>query len=195
MNAIDFLIKEHNKVRKMLTDINDKSHLYETQKKRFSLLSQDLIRHETMEHEVWYPYLKGKLPGTVKHLVTEEKHADKVIKKLDALKTKEAWEINFLKFKKEVEHHASEEETVLFPEVQKILSEKQLEDIGMKMFHFKKEFPRALRGVYYLCIVLGLFIPGFTAGLIAGFILGLIPGFTAGLTPGFSAGLMPGLTG
>lgn len=141
MNAIDFLVKEHNRVRKMLRTICDESHQYATQKKQFLLLSQDLIRHETMEHEVWYPHFKEKLPETVKHLLTEEKHAEKAIKKMSDLKTEDAWKENLLKFKTAVEHHAKEEEEELFPEVAKILSEKELEKIGLEMFDFKMHYP------------------------------------------------------
>ncbi len=137
MNAIEFLIKEHNKVRKMLLDIADEKHHYETQKKQFERVSQELLRHEDMEHQIWYPHFKDKLPQTIKHLVTEEKGAEKAIHKLNTLKTETAWKEHFLKFSEDVEHHAHEEEHDLFPEVQKILSQKELEDIGLKMHVFK----------------------------------------------------------
>lgn len=140
MNAIDFLIKEHNRVRKMLQNINDGSYHYATQKKQFRLLAQDLLRHETMEHQVWYPHFKDKLPSEVRHLLTEEQHAEKAIKKMADLKSEEAWKKEFLKFKSDVEHHANEEETELFPEVEKLLSEKELEQIGLEMFDFKMHY-------------------------------------------------------
>ncbi|PJD91316.1 MAG: hemerythrin [Legionella sp.] len=139
MNAIDFLIKEHNKVRSMFADINDDSHRFETQKKMFSLLADELIRHETIEHLVWYPHFKENLPDTVKHLLTEEKHAEKAIKKLETLKTEPTWKEHFIKLKNAVEHHAQEEEKKLFPEVKKLLSEKELNDIGLKMYEFKQD--------------------------------------------------------
>lgn len=139
MNAIDFLIKEHNKVRTMLADIASESHEFDTQKRRFELLAQDLIRHENMEHEVWYPHFKTDVPDTVKHLLKEEKMAEKEIKKLEELRTEAAWKDHFAKFKQDVEHHAEEEEQTLFPEVEKILSEKQLLEIGAAMFVYKKE--------------------------------------------------------
>lgn len=139
MNAIDFLIKEHNKVRTMLADINDDSHSFETKKKKFSVLANDLLRHETMENFVWYPHFKDNLPDTVKHLITEEKHAEKAIKKIEELKTEESWKEHFLQLKRDVEHHAKEEEKELFPVVKKLLSEKELNEIGLKMHEFKKE--------------------------------------------------------
>lgn len=49
----------------MLADIADKSQQFDFQKKHFALLAQDLIRHENMEHEVWYPHFKDSLPDKV----------------------------------------------------------------------------------------------------------------------------------
>lgn len=139
MNAIDFLTKEHNQVRKLLSDISDNSHHYETKRKIFEGLSQDLLRHESMEQKVWYPHFKNKLPDTVKHLVREENDAEKAIKKLQEQKTESAWEESFSKFKTAVEHHASEEEKELFPEVKKLLSESELQKIGLEMHEFKQK--------------------------------------------------------
>ncbi len=139
MNAIDFLTKEHDRVRIMLADIADESHRWETQKNLFDDLAKDLTRHEHMEHEVWYPHFKDKLPDEVKHLVSEEKHAETEIKNIKALKTEAAWKTHFLKFKSDVAHHADEEEGDLFPEVAKILSEKELEAIGSEMFAYKQK--------------------------------------------------------
>lgn len=140
MNAIEFLIKEHNRVRDMLVDIADESHRFETQQKRFEQLAHDLIRHEHMEHTVWYPHFKNDLPDTVKHLVKEEQAAEKEIKKMSALKTEAAWQEHFLKFKEDVQHHAEEEEKELFPEVEKLLSKEKLMEIGSEMATYKKEY-------------------------------------------------------
>ena len=138
MNAIEFLIKEHNKVRELLSNIDDETHRYETKRKMFDGLAEDLVRHETMEHDVWYPHFKNQLPDAVRHLVTEEKIAEKAIHKLNEMQTESAWEEQFIKFKRDVEHHAKEEEDDLFPEVKRILSEPELEKIGLKMYEFKK---------------------------------------------------------
>lgn len=140
MDAIHFLKKEHDHVRRMLFDISDESHHYETKIKMFNELCQDLIRHETMEHKVWYPHLKNKVNKTVEHLLREEKIAEKTIKNFENINDEKIWEEKFSKFKKDVENHANEEEQKLFPIVKNILSESELEKIGNDMYQFKRNY-------------------------------------------------------
>lgn len=142
MDAINFLIKEHDRVRKMLADIAGDSHRDGTKHKLFDDLAQDLIRHETMEQKIWYPHFKNheRIDDEVKHLVKEEDDAAKAIKKLENIASQKEWEEKFAKFKKDVEHHADEEEEKLFPRVREILSEAKLEEIGKKMFEFKQDY-------------------------------------------------------
>lgn len=140
MNAINFLIKEHNEVRTTLADIANKTP-FDSQKKAFELLAEDLIRHENMEHEVWYPHFVKDLPEEVKHLLKEEKTAENAINKLRGLKTETSWNDHFKSFKQDVEHHAQEEEQKLFPAVEKILSKSKLDEIGVTMSRYKKEYP------------------------------------------------------
>lgn len=144
MDAIHFLLKEHDKVRTLLKTIAKKSSQYTTKKRKFKMLCQDLIRHEKMEHKVWYPVFKNnkKLKTEVKHLLIEEKHAEKAIKKINKIKTPEEWEAHFAKFKKAVEQHANEEESKLFPNVKKILDKLELEEIGKQMKKFKSKYKK-----------------------------------------------------
>ncbi|RUR02805.1 hemerythrin domain-containing protein [Legionella septentrionalis] len=139
MNAIDFLIQEHQHARKMFADIIDPSHRFETQLKLFDELAQTLIRHEKMEQTVWYPHFKDELPDMVKHLLKEERHAEQSIEKINKLKTEEAWKKHFQQLREDVDHHATEEEEELFPQVKKLLDEEVLLEIGKEMRIFKKE--------------------------------------------------------
>ncbi len=140
MNAITFLIQEHDKVRQAFSEISKKSHRDATKQKLFTQLCEDLISHELMEEKIWYPRFKNsdQLEDTVKHLISEEKHAAKAIKEFDNIKSEKEWEEKFLKLKDAVEHHAKEEEDQLFPNVEKILDEEQLKKIGNDMKEFKK---------------------------------------------------------
>ncbi|MES2505009.1 MAG: hemerythrin domain-containing protein [Myxococcota bacterium] len=142
MNAIDFLISEHNKVRKTMADISDDSHREETKHKLFEELKADLLRHEEMEQTVWYPHFRNHkdLKDTVKHLLVEENGAEKALKSFDKKMDQDEWEMKFKKLKQDVEHHAKEEEKELFPEVKRILDEDTLEKIGKEMREFKQQY-------------------------------------------------------
>jgi hemerythrin superfamily protein len=92
-----------------------------------------------MEQTIWYPHFKDsdKLNDTVRHLIFEEKEAHHEIEDLNKVQNEDEWNERFAKFKKDVEHHAAEEEDKLFPQIKKILSEAELEKIGDEMLALK----------------------------------------------------------
>lgn len=143
MNAIDFLIKEHNKVKAMFADINESPHRDDTKKKLLNNLFDELLRHETMEHKLWYPHFKNdkSLNDTIKHLLQEENASEKLISQFSKVKSQDEWEEKLAKLEQDVIHHAADEEHNLFPEVKKILTESQLNEIGKEMMQFKKDYP------------------------------------------------------
>jgi hemerythrin superfamily protein len=142
MNAIDFLIKEHNKVRSLFEDLNDPSHREETQKKIFLTIRDELLRHEEMEQKVWYPNLKAhkKWQEKIKHLKSEEHSAKKFIEKLKTNLNSDNWQQDVSHLQEEVEHHANEEETKLFPLVRETLDEEELQHLGEEMKEFKENY-------------------------------------------------------
>jgi iron-sulfur cluster repair protein YtfE (RIC family) len=142
MDAIQFLIQEHEKVRRTLADIDSESYREPAKKKMFEELCHDLIRHEKMEHQIWYPRFKDneKVDDTVRHLISEEKNAERAIKAFDSVTSESEWDIKFTKFKKDVEHHANEEEKNLFPLIKRLLTEDELVEIGKQMHEFKQQY-------------------------------------------------------
>ena len=95
-----------------------------------------------MEHKVWYPHFKNdsRLKEEVKHLLKEEDDAEQEIKKLNAIEDEKEWNKQFIQFKKNIQHHAAEEEQLLFPEVKQILDENELNKIGKLMREFKEQY-------------------------------------------------------
>lgn len=139
MNAIDFLKKEHSRFRKMLRSISNMSE-EKSKLKKFNILSNELIRHETMEQKVWYPKLRkqSELRKIIKHLVSEEKTAEKAIKKFKKTEFGLIWKLKYFKLKHDIEHHANEEEKELFPKVRKFFNKTELNELGKKLQKFKK---------------------------------------------------------
>lgn len=62
MDAVKFLIKEHNKVRKIFAQISDILDNVAIREKIFEDLCHDLVIYEKMEQTVWYP---AKTPKTI----------------------------------------------------------------------------------------------------------------------------------
>ena len=89
-----------------------------------------------------YPKLKSNkvLYEKIKHLVSEEKDAHKLLDKLLKIEGSEKWEEELTKLQDDVEHHANEEETKLFPQVKKVLDEQELQEIGNEMKEYKANY-------------------------------------------------------
>lgn len=149
MDAIQFLKKDHEKVKKtfskiskgnFLTKLTKPNYSDATRRRMFAALCRELIVHEQMEQKVWYPVIKIdiKVKPIIKHLVSEEKSAAKKIKTFKSIKTQETWEKKFEQFRDDVLHHAKDEEKKLFPVVQDLIDEKILRQIGKKMQAYKK---------------------------------------------------------
>ena len=143
MDAISFLKKQHTKIRESFSEIQKKSHHRDTQKKMFSELSDFLINHETMEQQIWYPFLETlaieKINKLIKHLTAEEKKAHESIDKIKEINSKDAWSVwesKITKLNQDVDQHANEEESKLFPEVLNQLPKEKLELIGLEMHRF-----------------------------------------------------------
>lgn len=142
MDAILFIVSEHDKIRRTLVEVSDKDRTFENRQKLFAELCDFLTVHEQMEQEVWYPlfYQEEEVKDIVKHLLEEETKAAMVIKEFKGIKSKEAWEDKFKDFKNDVEHHAKDEENKLFPKVKKILDQEELDRIGKVMFNYKQKY-------------------------------------------------------
>lgn len=138
MNAISYLKSEHDRFRRTLTAIS-KAASIKTKKLKFDAFTQELIRHETMEQRVWYPFLQKnrELKKIIAHLVSEEKSTALAIKKFKKVGLDFMWELRYYKFKHDVEHHANEEEKELFPKVNEFISKEELNRLGKKMREFK----------------------------------------------------------
>lgn len=138
MDAIIYLRQEHAKFRRKLAAIARVKNT-PLKKKKFYVFTRDLLRHEKMEEKKWYPALRKKvaLKKVIKHLVAEEKSAEKAIKKSRTEKIDLLWNLRFLKLKHDIDHHARDEEKKLFPKVRKLFTKSELNTLGTRMRKFK----------------------------------------------------------
>ena len=147
MDALTLLSEDHQKVKKLMADIEKTTERgVKTRKSLFGKLLTDLTIHEQIEEQIFYPEVKEKattkqLEDMVAESYEEHHFVDTVKAELqDTAFDAEEWAAKFKVMKENVEHHAfEEEEGKMFPKVRKAFSKTELEDMGTRMAELKQQ--------------------------------------------------------
>jgi hypothetical protein len=142
MDAIALLKADHDKVKKMLAEGESTTERGEkTRTELFATLKGEMIVHERIEEEIFYPTLKEH--PRAKDIVLEgyEEHhvVDEIMGELEALDvTDETWGAKFKVMKENIEHHIEEEEGEMFKQARAVFDREELEDLGTRMEELKR---------------------------------------------------------
>jgi hemerythrin superfamily protein len=134
MNAIDLLKSQHREVEALFAKL-DKAKDADAKDDLFTQIADKLAVHATIEEHHFYPAVKAKrtedilLEALEEHLGIKRVIADL----LDTDPSDESFDAKCTVLKEQVEHHVEEEETDLFPKVQKLLSKDELDAIAQEM--------------------------------------------------------------
>ena len=129
MDAIAYLIEDHDRHRKLLS-LTEKDH------SKFSELKDDFVHHVNIEEAVFYPNLLKvpELESIVREAWEEHSLCMQLIQEMDGPQiSKKMWESKFAVFKKLSLSHLEHEETELFPRIRKLASEEFLLEVGHQM--------------------------------------------------------------
>ena len=119
MNAITLLKADHDKVKKLLAELESTTERgVKTRSELFATIKGELTVHEIIEEEIFYPELKAH--PKAKDIVLEgfEEHhvVDLLMGELEALDVSdETWGAKAKVMKENIEHHIEEEEGEMFP--------------------------------------------------------------------------------
>ena len=144
MNALQLLKEDHQRVKKMLEELDSTTERAEkTRKDGLAKLKQELTIHEAIEEEIFYPALKQH--AEAKEIVLEafEEHdvVDAIMSEIEATPTEdERWAAKFSVMKENLEHHIEEEEGEMFDKARKVLDDETLTQLGEQM-QARKEQP------------------------------------------------------
>ena len=147
MDAITLLKDDHQKVRKLLKELDDTTN--RAQKTRTDLLATIALEirvHSAIEEEIFYPAFKSagekSDDGKMYFEALEEHRAagDLVLPDLlDTDVTSDKFSGRAKVLKELIEHHATEEEDEMFPRARELLSKDQLVELGDRMLQRKTE--------------------------------------------------------
>jgi len=134
MNAIKMLKQQHREVAKLFKQL-DGSQSDETRQSTFEEIADALAVHAAIEERHFYPAVKRQqtedilLESVEEHLQIKRAIAD--LLEMDA--GDDDFEAKAKVLQEDVEHHVEEEETSLFPTVEKLFDEEELEALGQAM--------------------------------------------------------------
>ena len=142
MDALSLLRADHDKVKKLLAEGEKTTERGEkTRTELFETLKAEMMLHERIEEEIFYPALKEH--PKAKDIVLEgyEEHhvVDEIMGELEATPvTDERWGAKFTVMKENIEHHIEEEEGDMFKQARQVFDDEELEDLGRRMQELKQ---------------------------------------------------------
>jgi len=128
------LTEHHEEMRKLVKEVKKDST-------KFIFLKKHLDVHHELEEDLFLSKLHTKAKIKDESLESQEEHVILNLALLDLTdfpKDNERWMIKFKVFEEILDHHLSEEEDGLFPVAEKIMSKKELNDLGAKFEELKK---------------------------------------------------------
>ncbi len=137
MDAIALLKTDHEKVKRLLSDLDSTTERgVKTRAELFATLKGELTLHEIVEEEIFYPELKAH--PKAKDIVLEgyEEHhvVDTLMGELEALDVSdETWGAKAKVMKENIEHHIEEEEGEMFTQARQVFDASELDDLGRRM--------------------------------------------------------------
>ncbi|HUR69269.1 MAG TPA: hemerythrin domain-containing protein [Candidatus Thermoplasmatota archaeon] len=144
MDAIKLLEEDHKLVKRLLKEHEELPHGQPERKRAHAeRIIRELMVHERIEEEIFYPAYKRAADEEGRELVAEAKEehhvVDLIIEELQSVELDaEDFDAKFTVLKENVEHHIKEEEEEMFPDAKKLLKDK-LETLGDAMLQYKEE--------------------------------------------------------
>jgi len=128
------LTDHHDEMRKLVKEVKKDST-------KFIFLKKHLDVHHELEEDLLLSKLHTKEKIKDESLESQEEHVILNFALLDLAdfpKDNERWMVKFKVFEEILDHHLKEEEEELFPEAEKIMDKKELDDLGAKFEQLKE---------------------------------------------------------
>lgn len=134
MKATELLKKQHKEVKSLFKRI-EKSEEKREKAELFEELAHNLVAHDAIEREIFYPACKKGMGMTdlLGEALVEHGVVEFSLFLADQAKGKDDFDFKMTVLSEVVEHHVKEEEDEFFPKVEKALGDEQLEALGEQM--------------------------------------------------------------
>jgi hemerythrin superfamily protein len=147
MNGIELLKQDHRKVDQLFKQ----AEATEDEGKKQELFEQikyELEVHTHIEETVLYPALEKReeLKDLTLEAVEEHRQVKTLLREISNLvEGSEKFDAKLKVMSENVEHHVEEEEEEMFPKMQQLFSESQIEKLGQELAAAKQEYGKQPR--------------------------------------------------
>ena len=146
MDAMSLLKDDHRKVKKLLAELESTTERgVKTREELFTKVKQELVVHEAIEEEIFYPALKEHPKTKEIALEAYEEHhvVDTVMAEIEGVAyDDEKWGAKFTVMKENLEHHIEEEEGEMFKQARQVFDQDELAQLGESMKARKEDLMR-----------------------------------------------------
>ena len=143
MNALTLLEDDHKKMRKLLDELESTTERgVKTREELYATIKGELMVHEAIEEEIFYPALKDHPKTKEITLEAYEEHhvVDMVMAEIEGIPfDDETWGAKFKVMKENIEHHIEEEEKEMFKQARDVFEQQDLEELGERMAARKEQ--------------------------------------------------------
>ncbi|MGH8886420.1 MAG: hemerythrin domain-containing protein [Egibacteraceae bacterium] len=146
MDALRLLTEDHEKVRGLFRQFESAQERDDTSAMRSTTaeIIQELKVHTQIEEQVFYPAVQAgdgdKLDAMVREGIEEHHVVDLLIEEIEGLDAGDkAFAAKMTVLIENVEHHAEEEESELFPKTRTALGADRLETLGARLEKAKRQ--------------------------------------------------------
>lgn len=149
MDIYDYLKMDHDHVDKLFKQF-EKSKIPARQVQIVTLIAQELLVHAKSEQETFYKALEPHFESRPEVLHGKKEHAEieaQIVEVLDSKNTGSGWHKKVEKLKELVQHHVKDEESSIFKEAKKVLSENEAYELKEQMHYLKQDLLRRLEKV------------------------------------------------
>ncbi|WP_106476862.1 hemerythrin domain-containing protein [Phytohalomonas tamaricis] len=143
-DVVDILTTDHREMLDLLsqaertTDTDQRRDLVET-------AIAEVMRHAVAEEMYVYPAMEKHLPNGTEEVEHDKQEHDEIVRVMKQLEDVDASSPKFMELvkelKKQLDHHADDEESDQFPKLRAHFSSEQLVDMGSKVENAKKLAP------------------------------------------------------
>jgi hemerythrin-like domain-containing protein len=146
MDAMSLLKEDHRRVKKMLAELESTTERgVKTREELFARVKRELVVHEAIEEEIFYPALKEHPKTKDIALEAYEEHhvVDTVMAEIEGVAyDDETWGAKFKVMKENLEHHIEEEEGEMFKQARQVFGQDELAQLGESMKARKEDLIR-----------------------------------------------------